>query len=256
MQLLNIEWLKIRKYTTFWVLVGLFTGLFFMWTYGISSGVLNINDMLKSSFAFPSIWANLGYLYSWFVIFLCVFVIISITNEFTFKTHRQNVIDGQSRMDFLHAKMFLILAITLSATLFFIVIGLIFGFANGGGNPFEGIEKIIYVFLFTLNYLSFSALLAFFIRRSGLSIILLLAYFLMESILGKLINMKLNTQVGNFFPLQSSDELLPWNALKSMANMVGTAKADLPNYAYLIASCVWIGIYYFVLRKKMTTSDL
>lgn len=256
MNLLKIEWLKIRKYTTFWVLVGLFTGLLFIWTYGLSSGVMQMGDFLKSSFAFPSIWANLGHLYSWFVIFLCVFIIISITNEFTFKTHRQNIIDGQSRFDFLHAKMFLILAISLSTTLLFILIGLIFGLINGGGNPLEGIESVLYVFLFTLNYLSFSALLAFYIRRSGLAVILLLAYFLMESILGKIINLKLNTQAGNFFPLQSSDELLPFNALKSMANMVGAGKPDLENYFYIIATCIWITIYYFVLRRKIMTSDL
>jgi hypothetical protein len=68
----------------------------------------------------------------------------------------------------------------------------------------------------------------------------------MESILGKIINLKLNTQAGNFFPLQSSDELLPWNALKTMGKLVGKGEVDIDNYYYLIATCSWIVVYYFI----------
>ncbi len=256
MFLLKIEWLKIKKYTTFWLLVGLFTGLFFLATYVISKGMWSLEGLFNSSFAFPSIWSNLGNLYSWFILFLCVFVILSITNEFAFKTHRQNIIDGQSRLDFLHAKLLLILAITFTATIFYILIALVFGLINGGGNIFEGMESVLYVFLFTLNYLCFSALIAFYIKRSGLAIILLLSYFVFESILGLIIKYNFKSRLGNFFPLQSSDELLPWNALKTMGKLVGKGEVDIDNYYYLIATCIWIVVYYFILRRKMATSDL
>ena len=87
-------------------------------------------------------------------------------------------------------------------------------------------------------------------------IILLLSYFVFESILGLIIKYNFKSRLGNFFPLQSSDELLPWNALKTMGKLVGKGEVDIDNYYYLIATCIWIVVYYFILRRKMATSDL
>jgi ABC-type transport system involved in multi-copper enzyme maturation permease subunit len=198
----------------------------------------------------------MAYLYSWFVIFLCVFAIISISNEFSYRTNRQHIIDGMERLDFLHAKALLILSISLSATLFFLFSGLLFGFINGGGNPFDNIEKVGFVFVYTLNYLSFAAMLAFFIKRSGLSIMLLFAYFLIESIFSGLINWKFNTYIGNLLFLQCSDELLPLQALKAIGSLTGGSKPEAPVSLLVSCSLAYIAIYYFVLRKRMLTADL
>jgi len=160
------------------------------------------------------------------------------------------------RIDFLNAKALLVLSISISATIFFLIAGLVFGFANGGGNPFDNFEKVGYVFLYTLNYLSFSAMLAFFVKRSGLSVIFLFAYFLVEGIIGGVINWKFNTYVGNLLPLQSSDELLPLNALKALSSLAGPAK---PEASTLLLACFtggYIVLYYLLLRRKILTSDL
>ncbi len=260
MNLLKIEWLKLRRYNTFWILSSLFAGLFLLWNYGVNKSFISMGkgpaNLLSSTYSFPQIWSNMGYLYSWFVIFLCVFVIISISNEFTYRTNRQHIIDGMERLDFLHAKALLVLTISLSATLFFMLTGFVFGFLNGGGNPFENFEKVGYVFLYTLNYLSFSAFLAFFIKRSGLSIMLLLAYFLLEAIFSGLINWKFNTYIGNLMPLQCSDELLPLNALKALNNLAGNARPEAPVYLLVGCSILYIGLYYGLLRRKLLTTDL
>ncbi len=260
MNLLKIEWLKLRRYSTFWILSSLFAGLFLLWNYGVNKSFISMGggagNLLSSTYSFPQIWGNMGYLYSWFVVFLCVFIIISISNEFAYRTNRQHIIDGMERLDFLHAKALLVLSVTISATAFFILTGFVFGFVNGGGNPFDNFGKVAYVFLYTLNYLSFSAFLTFFIKRSGLSIMLLLAYFLVESIMSGLINWKFNTYVGNLMPLQCSDELLPLNALKAINNLTGNARPDAPVYLLVACSIVYVGLYYIVLRRKIQTADL
>ena len=61
--LLYIEWLKVRKYRTFWVLAGLFATLLVLWNYMVSNGfvmlgVSNIN-VLNTSYSFPAVWAML-----------------------------------------------------------------------------------------------------------------------------------------------------------------------------------------------------
>ncbi len=260
MKLLMIEWMKLKKYYTFWILTGIFGLLYILWNYGVGSSMVSIGSgnlaILSKSYSFPQVWSNMGFIYSWFVIFLVVFIIISISNEFTFRTNRQHIIDGMHRLDFLHAKAILILAISIGATLFFYLISLIFGFAFGGGNMFDENYFILYAFIYTLNYLSFAALLTFFVKRSGLSIIFFFAYLLVETILTNVINKKLNTSVGNFTPLQSSDELLPFPLLDSLGKMSGLSQEALPAILYVGVSLAYILVYYLVARRKMLQSDL
>lgn len=259
-QLLTIEWLKIKKYSTFWILTGIFVSLYLLWNLGIKNSTVSFNQgpmkVLSETYSFPGVWANMGYIYSWFVVFLVVFIIISITNEFSFKTHRQHIIDGMKRLDFLHGKAFLILAFSLGGTLFYWILSVLFGLTGGTGNLLDDNQFILYVFLYTLNYLSFAGLIAFLVKRSGLSITFFFAYLLLETILGGLINKKLDTSVGDLFPLQSSDELLPFPLLDTLGKMSGLKGESLSPEIYVGASVVWIAAYYLFLRRRMQVSDL
>jgi len=260
MKLLHIEWLKLRKYKTFWLLVSLFGGIFLLWNYAINNSFLKLGsgpvNLLSSSYSFPAVWANMGYIYSWFVLFLAVFVIISVSNEFTFRTNRQHIIDGMRRIDFLHSKALLVLSMAIGATLFYALTAFVFGLCNGGGNPLQNMETVVYVFLYTLNYLAFAGLISFFIKRSGLSIILLLAYLLFETIIVNVVNHYFGTFVGNLMPLQSTDELLPLPVWKSLAAMTSTVTHDTPIYLSIVFGIGYIAIYYSLLRYKMLKTDL
>lgn len=260
MQLLFVEWLKLKKYKTFWVLISLFSGLYILWNYGVNSSMVKMGSspisFITTSYTFPAVWTNMGYVFSWFEIFLSILVIIVITNEFTFKTHRQQIIDGLHRLDFINAKALLILSITILSTLFYFLLGIIFGYANGGTQPWLGIEKVSFVFLYSLNYLSFAGLLALYFKRSGITIVMLFAYLLLETILSKLINFQLGTNYGNMLPLQSSDELLPFPALQTLSSMMPSQQAEIPTYQYALASIVYIILYYWMARKRILSSDL
>jgi hypothetical protein len=70
------------------------------------------------------------------------------------------------------------------------------------------------------------------------------------------INKKLNTSVGNFTPLQSSDELLPFPLLDSLGKMSGLGQEALPAILYVGVSLAYILVYYLVARRKMLQSDL
>ena len=256
--LMKIEWMKLKSYPTFWILIGLFVSLFLLANYGqyksfvsLGSGPMNL---VSSSYSFPQVWDNVGFTYSWFVIFLSVFVIISVSNEFTFRTGRQHVIDGLERLDYLHAKMILILIISIMSTVFFALVSLLFGLIGGGGNPLPHAERILYVLIFTINYLSFVALLAFLMKRSGLAIILFLAYLIFEFFVMKFINWKFSTFVGTLLPLQSSDELLPMPILNTLSNATGGIATPI---MYSVAmSFFYISSYYLILRSKFLKSDM
>ena len=260
MHLLHIEWLKLKNYRTFWLLIGLFSALFLFWNYGVYKSALVIGDapanMLSTSYSFPNVWSNMGFMYGLFIIFLCVMIIISVSNEFTYRTNRQHIIDGMERIDFLHAKILLILSLSVFSTFVFFLYGLLFGFVNGGGNPFEDIGVLLYAFIYTINYLMFAALIAFFIKRSGLSIMLLLAYFVFEISAKYSINVKFDTILGNYLPLQCSDELLPFNSIRTLSAMAGKPIPEANNMLYVMVSLGYITLYYFILRRKILNSDL
>jgi ABC-2 type transport system permease protein len=260
MHLLQIEWMKIKNYKTFWMLVGLFMLLSALGNYISIKTVSSISEasmnMLTQKFSFPSAWDFVGYTQSWFVIFLVFFVIISIANEFTYRTNRQHIIDGMSRMDFLHSKIMLIAFISIISAFFYIMLSLVVGFSCGGGNPLPHCEKVFYMFIYTFNYCLFAALITFFVRKTGLSIILFFSYVILEGAISMGIKMKTLSPYGNFLPLQTSDELLPSDTIQKIGDLTSASFATISPIIYLLFSLLFIVSYYLILRKKMLSSDL
>src|ERR1700761_3667028 len=99
MELLRIEWLKIKKYPAFWWMLGIVA-----LTYpGINLGCYNIylditsrkdmtgaiaKSILGNPFSFPEVWHSVAYYSSIFVLIPAILVIMIITNEYQYRTHR------------------------------------------------------------------------------------------------------------------------------------------------------------------------
>ena len=111
--------------------------------------------LMPNPFTFPDVWQTVAFISSIFV-FLLVVVIMFITNEYTYKTHRQNIIDGWSREDFLMSKMIDVIIICLLATVLYILTTTVIGVINSGNanGTFGRGHKIHSTILFTVvsNY--------------------------------------------------------------------------------------------------------
>src|ERR1039458_9860016 len=127
--LINTEWLKIKNYRAFWLLLGItalsYPGINYMFYaiyQKISEGKGQANAAAKffigNPFSFPEAWHTVAYFSSYFVFIPAVLVIMFITNEYTFKTHRQNIIDGWSRNQFMMSKFIDVTIITLIVNTF------------------------------------------------------------------------------------------------------------------------------------------
>jgi ABC-2 type transport system permease protein len=260
-KLLSIEWLKLKNYRTFWILAALYIVLLPLFNYEVANGMGNFTangiSIFNKSYAFPEVWDNIGYFGSYFITFLAILVIIVTTNEYTFKTNRQNVIDGWRRLDFLNAKVLLVVVFSIVATIYYFILGSCFGLANSGAvsQLFDSYDKIFYFLLLSLNYLGFALMIAIWIKRSGLAISLFLLYAIMiESIIQKILNWRMDGHYGNFLPLQSSDELLPFPIMKLAAGMMGGGPATPPMY-YVAATIAWCAVYYFICRGILLRND-
>lgn len=261
--LLAIEWLKIKRYRTFWVLAGLFLILLPLWNYEISEGMIKIGgngkmgiNILSQAYSFPDVWSNVSFWGSIFIMFLSILIIILTTNEFAFRTHRQNVIDGWTRVQFYHAKILLVFLLSILATVYVFFIGTAFGLLHSGtvSEMAGDLKRLMYFFLLSVDYLGFALIIGLWIRRSGLAIGLFLLYCLIiENILKSIVNWKFDTSYGNLLPLQASDELLPLPLFGMVKQMIHTI--PVPDSTYIIATIAWCLLYYFIGRRMLLTTD-
>lgn len=85
-----------------------------------------------SSFALPGAWPTvMGNSGPLLPLFSAVLVILLIGSEFTWKTARQNVIDGLSRDEFFAGKVLVLMAVPLSYTAVNLLVGGAFALASG-----------------------------------------------------------------------------------------------------------------------------
>lgn len=260
--LLAIEWLKIKRYRTFWVLAGLFVLLLPVWNYEIANGFIKMGggkngfNFLSTAYSFPQVWGNIGFWGSIFIMFISILVIILTTNEYGFRTNRQNVIDGWNKMQFYHAKVFMVIVFSFIATFYMFILGAIFGAAHSGTftGMFSEFQQVGYFFLLSLDYLGFALFIAIWIRKSGLAIGLFLLYsMIIENILKGTINHFADTPYGNFLFLQSSDELLPFPLLQMAKALL--PHANISMAIYVAVTVGWCVLYYIGGRLLLLKND-
>jgi hypothetical protein len=121
---------------------------------------------------------------------------------------------------------------------------------------FNNAENILWLFLLCVNYLGFALVLSILLKRSGLTIGILMFYSMMvEMILHFLFLFKYEFPAGDFFlPLQASDELLPSKASKLIKMGLHTG-FNPPVWAFALVTVAWIALYYFIGRRKLMKSD-
>src|SRR6476469_8016267 len=253
LHLLKIEWLKIKNYRTFWIL----GALFLISIVGINYIAFEIESethknamatvIMGSPFDFPEIWHTVTYMSSFLLFIPGLLMIISITNEFSFKTHRQNIIDGLSRTQFINVKIVSVVILALASTIAVFIAAWIFGLTGKADFSFTGIEFIVYFFIQALNYIGIALLFGVLFKRSGISIgVFFLYVVVLENFLGAIMNRYLDN-TGYFLPLESSDNLISFPFLRQVTKQF----MNKPEIIYLlIASAVYLTLYYFISRRR------
>ncbi|MFC4263450.1 ABC transporter permease [Ferruginibacter yonginensis] len=271
-KLLSIEWLKLKHYGAFKVLAIFFVVGVILTNYLVY--IFNKNVIGKSEgaqmlsfspYSFNNTWQTTSYATGFLIILPAMLLIIIITNEYTFKTNRQNIIDGWSRHEFISVKLVLALLFAVVSTILVILTALGFGFASGTSFGLNGVSHVGFFFLKALTYCLFAVLISVIIKKTGFAIGLYMIYVVLENFVSQMldigsIKLKKDTgadlgSVGDYLPLNASDGLLtfPENPLKTMA------KSVLPtDYTWLVVAFAIFYIVLFVVwsRKKYTNADL
>jgi len=274
-RLLKIEWLKVKNYSAFIVLSLFFLLGILVANYSVYYTKKNVIDKAdptgliasSSPYDFAHTWQTTSYVSGFLLLLPGLLLILLITNEFTFRTHRQNIIDGISREDFINVKMVLALISAVAATVLVIITAMIFGFASGTSFSLDRFDSVGYFFLKAISYNMIALLFAVLVRKTGFAIGLFFIYMGFENILSAMLqglSMKLKADysfdignMGDYLPMNSADGLLhfPENTITNMANNSRIMPHDYMTVSLLLA-LMYLLLYFVWSKSRIIKTDL
>jgi len=219
-KLFELEKIKTLSYPAFKTLMIIHFLLFFLVILVVSRVHFTIPGFsVKGLYQFPNIWAFFPWVASWFNLFLAIVVILLVGNEFSFRTFRQNVIDGLSRNDLIGGKLILVLTIAIYTFIMVLLAVLIFGLIYTKDLSFEIIFKdsylILIYFIQAIGYMTMGVLVAMIFRNNALSIIMFILYF---AIIEPIIRLFFKAEVRRFFPMKIISNLTPMPEFLTLAS--------------------------------------
>jgi ABC-2 type transport system permease protein len=268
--LIFTEWLKMRKYNAFWWILGItavsYPGInyiFYAAFQDITSQPGQASTYAKMAlgnpFSFPEVWHSVAFFSSLFVFIPAVVVIMFISNEYSFKTHRQNIIDGWSRDRFISSKLMDVLMITLLITILYFLVALIAGLINQERLIKNTWGQAYYTGLFALQtfaQLSIAFLIGFLVRKAFLALgIFLFYYIVLENLLVGWLSWK-KVAAASYFPLEISDRLIPKPGFWYLTNPSAYQK-DLDAVplhillSVLLTAFIWFFCYWLNRRRDL-----
>lgn len=271
--LLRIEWMKMKNYKAFLILgiffiLGIFTANYIVYT--TFEKVINESDASAlinrfNPYDFKYVWQTVSYTSGFLLILPSMLLIILTTNEYTFRTNRQNIIDGWSRGQFIDVKLMLALLLALLSLLIVVLTGCLFGAMGTSGFSVAGASHLIYFFVKALSYNLLALMVSVLIRKTGLAIGIYFVYMGAENILAQMLDvlsLKIKKDYGNdwgsigdYLPMNASDGLLtfPSNPLKKLA------ESSLPtNYTGVVIGCalIYLALFFLISRWAVLKNDL
>ncbi|HTQ28100.1 MAG TPA: ABC transporter permease [Puia sp.] len=264
-RLLKIEWMKIKGYRTFWILLAITVVSIPSYNYVIFDFITNrlqVNgqSLLGNPFAFPETWQTVCF-HSSFMIFIPALLIITLmTNEFTYKTHRQNVIDGWSRSQFINVKLLEVLILSVVVTgLVFLTI-LYFGFSNKRNEPdaftWKDTRYLVYFFVQMISYSMIAFLCALLIKRAGLAMGIYFIYMILEQFVVVILRERYKITAVNYMPEEVTDKLIPFPFGKRVLTGYNKELWEKQVPYYLSVAAAYLLTYYLVARWRFRKSDL
>jgi hypothetical protein len=234
---------------------------------------------LGSPFGFPDVWQTVSWNSSLLFLIPAILIITLTTNEFTYKTHRQNVIDGWSRQQFVSVKLVEVLLLSVLMTIAVLLTAFLFGYFNnktgagavvaGAGGPGTGVtgtaasvsvsawQDSRFVFFYFVQMLSYSLiafLMALLIKRAGLTMGLFFIYMIVEQIAVGILRGKYDIYAANYLPEEVTDGLIPFPYAKTIIAKQENWEHHVP--IYLLVALLYVVVYCLVTGRHFLKSDL
>ena len=263
---LRIEWLKLRYYRTFWILLSVIVVCIPAFNYVVydftDNNIPKINgqSLLGKPFSFPDVWKTVPYNAGVLLFLPTILIITLFTNEFAYRTHRQNIIDGWSRSRFIHIKLTEVILLTAFVTGIVILTCLYFGFiTRAPGTPAAGWREyrfILFFFVEMLDYSLIAVLIAMLVRRAGLSMGIFFLYLIVEQFVVTIGRNKYKKEWVDYLPEEVSDRLIPNSFARRMMSVANNNLWEKHVPLYLSLAVLYILILSLIISWRFRKMDL
>ena len=266
----KLEWLKLKNYRIFWILFGVYLlaqlvitngGIFFLeWLKLQGADFDGIDPTMLPVYDFPDIWQNTTWIGSFIKILISFIVIISVNNDLSYNTMRQNIIDGISKKEFILSKFALILFLAGVCTMVMFASGLVTGYLYSSVTDLKFVlDELEFLAAYFYQLVVFSMLaflLALIIKKAGFVIVFLFFYSsFIEPITTAImeyadIATDFSASLVKFFPVYSINSLIHVPFPKYIFREI---QDNIFWYEWAIATgwlIIFTGLIVFILNKK------
>ena len=279
LRLLNIELHKLKYNRASKVLsiiyFALLTSIALIAAIKFDIGPIKFHLAEQGIFNFPYIWHFNTYIAAIFKFFLLLVIVSMMANEYSYKTLKQNLIDGLSKKEFVLSKFYTVIAFAFISTLFVFVVSLILGAIYSDFNEisiiFSDLDYLLAFFIKLLGFFSFGLFLGILIKRSAFAVAAMIVWLIVESLIKGYLywtfrDVKTGTDeavnsIMQFFPLESMANLIkePFTrlgAVKSVASQIGEnfTKDYSVSLFNITIVLIWTAIFiyssYALLKKR------
>ena len=231
-RLLQIELIKLWNNRASKVLI---FGYFILLTCIALVAAIKFHLAEQGIFNFPYIWHFNTFVAALLKIFLAIIIVSMMANEYTYKTIKQNLIDGLSKKEFIASKFLTVVLFSAVSTLFVFVISLILGGVYSDyteiGIVLSDLRFLVAYFIKLIGFFSFCLFVGILVKRSAFALGFLIIWQMVEGFTRGIIRWKFfdaetTSTIMGFFPLDAISNVLkePFsrlNAVQSVANQIG-----------------------------------
>jgi ABC-type transport system involved in multi-copper enzyme maturation permease subunit len=277
LRLLNIELQKIRYNKAARILTivyfVLITFIALIASIEFNFGDINFRVADQGIFNFPFIWHFNAYMAAILKIFLAIVIVSMMSNEYSYLTLKQNLIDGLSKKEFVLSKFITVVLFAAISTVFLFAVSLTLGLSFSDytelGIIFRDLEYLLAYFIKLVAFFSFCLFLGVLVKRSAFALGFLIIWFILEKIGFVILKWQvfkdsdMAETISQFFPLEAMSNLIkePFTrlgAVQSAANQLGEAfdKNYDVEWHTLLITVVWTGLFVFWSYSILKRRDL
>ena len=273
-RLLQIEFIKLWNNRSSKVLIiayfVLLTSIALVAAIKFDIGPIKFHLAEQGIFNFPYIWHFNTFVTAFFKLFLAIVIVSMMSNEYSNKTIKQNLIDGLSKKEFVLSKFLTVISFALISTIFVFVVSMILGLIYSDYDElsiiFSDLEFLLAFFVKLVGFFTFCLFLGVLVKRSAFALGFLILWQVFEGFVRGMIRWKLfdsetTDAIMGFFPLNSMFNLIkePFsrlNAVQTVANQIGekvTLNYHVHWYEILIVlawTSIFVYLSYVLLKKR------
>lgn len=266
LRLLTIEFHKLKHNTASKILIIIYFGLLIsialIAAIKFDIGPIKFHLAEMGIFNFPYIWHFNTYIAAILKFFLLLVIVSMMANEYSYKTLKQNLIDGLSKKEFILSKFYTVIVFALISTIFVFVVSLILGLVYSDYNEFSiifsDLEYLIAFFIKLVCFFSMGLFFGILVKRSafavGAMVVWLIAENMFKGYLFWTFKNASNTSesvdsIMQFLPFESMTNLIkePFSrlgAVKNLANQIG--ENFIKNYEVETSSILIVSVWTFI----------